>query len=493
MCGIAGIVGGWPDARATVERMLSSLRHRGPDGAAVHHVRGAVLGHQRLSIIDLDGGRQPIGNEDGTKWIVCNGEIYNYRELTEELLALGHQFATRSDTEVILHLYEQYGEACLGRLRGMFAFAIWDEVAGSLFLARDHLGQKPLFYTQRGDKLAFASEIKALLTLLPGAPAANLDALHQYLSLRVIAPPLTMFEGIAKLAPGHCLAYSPRQGMRIRRYWDLDYEPKHGGSEQELLEELERQLIEAVRLHMVSDVPVGGFLSGGLDSTLVVALARTHAARGPMPTFTMGLAYGEYDEAPAARLVAERYGTDHHEEVVVPSLIDHLGDLVHYLDEPSDPLSICSYLVSRMASRHVKVVLGGDGGDELFGGYDRYYGNVYAGYYAARAGPDPARDREAPAALPAGRALVQEQGASAQMAARARRSSPAGSGMPAAWATSMCAPTSATVCSGRRWPGPPRALTPMPPFGAPTTRPGRSIPSTACSTPTAASGCRTIR
>src|SRR5262245_35203573 len=165
MCGIAGIVGGWPDARSTVERMLSSLRHRGPDGAAVQHARGAVLGHQRLSIIDLEGGRQPIGNEDGTKWIVCNGEIYNYRELTEELLALGHRFATRSDTEVVLHLYEEYGEACLGRLRGMFAFAIWDEVSGSLFLARDHLGQKPLFYSQRGDKLAFASEIKALLTL----------------------------------------------------------------------------------------------------------------------------------------------------------------------------------------------------------------------------------------------------------------------------------------------------------------------------------------
>jgi asparagine synthase (glutamine-hydrolysing) len=288
MCGIAGIVGGRASGRAAVGRMLDTLRHRGPDGEAVHAARGATLGHRRLSIIDLEGGRQPIGNEDGTKWIVCNGEIYNYRELAAGLRARGHRFTTESDTEVVLHLYEELGDACLDRLRGMFAFAIWDDVAGTLFMARDHLGQKPLFYLRRGSEFAFASEIKALLTLLPGAPAPNLDALHQYLALRVVAPPLTMFEGVSKLPPAHCLTYSPGQGVRIRRYWDLDYEPKHAGGEAELLEELERRLVEAVRLHLVSDVPLGAFLSGGLDSTLVVALARAHAAAGdPMPTFAL--------------------------------------------------------------------------------------------------------------------------------------------------------------------------------------------------------------
>jgi asparagine synthase (glutamine-hydrolysing) len=382
MCGIAGIVGGRCAERAAMARMLDALRHRGPDDEAIHVGQGATLGHRRLSIIDLEGGRQPIGNEDGTKWIVCNGEIYNYRELMAELEAKGHRFATRSDTEVVLHLYEELGEACVERLRGMFAFAIWDDESGTLFAARDHLGQKPLFYRLADGELAFASEIKALLTLLPGAPRPNLDALHQYLALRIVAPPLTMFEGIAKLPPAHCLSYAPGRGLRVWRYWNLAYEPKLQGTEEELLEALEQQLIESVRLHMVSDVPVGAFLSGGLDSTLVVALARTHAAAGAMPTFTLGLPYGAFDEAPAARLVAARYGTEHHEQVLVPSLLESLPELVHHLDEPSDPLSVCSFLVSRLASRHVKVVLGGDGGDELFGGYDRYYGNLYAGYYA---------------------------------------------------------------------------------------------------------------
>ena len=381
MCGIAGVVGGrWSDP-AVIGRMLHALRHRGPDDGATHGGNGGVLGHRRLSIIDLEGGRQPIGNEDGTKWVVCNGEIYNYRELMAELEAKGHRFRTRSDTEVVLHLYEELGEACLGRLRGMFAFAIWDTTEQRLFAARDHLGQKPFYYRQVGNELAFASEIKGLLPLLD-RPEVDASALHQYLALRVIAPPLSMFRGISKLPPAHCLSFSVREGLKIRRYWDLSYEPKLKGSEDELLEALEQQLIESVRLHMVSDVPVGSFLSGGLDSTLVVAMTMKHAAKEPLPTFTIGLPYGEYDEAPAARLVAERYGTRHHEQRMVPSLVEHLPELVYFLDEPSDPLSVCSWLVSQMARREVKVVLGGDGGDELFGGYDRYYGNLYAGYYA---------------------------------------------------------------------------------------------------------------
>lgn len=384
MCGIAGIVGGRCADPEAMRRVLHALRHRGPDDEDLHQARGATLGHRRLSIIDLAGGRQPIGNEDGTRWIVCNGEIYNYKELMRELEQKGHRFRTRSDTEVILHLYEELGEACLDRLRGMFAFAIWDENEQRLFAARDHLGQKPFFYREgAGGELAFASEIKGLLPLLPGAPSVDAEALHQYLALRIVAQPRSMFREIGKLPPAHALTFSARDGLRIRRYWDLPYGPKLEGSEDELVDALEEQLVESVRLHMVSDVPVGAFLSGGLDSTLVLALAAKHGGvPEPIPTFTIGLPYGEYDEAPAARLVAERYGTRHTERLMVPSLTANLPDLVYHLDEPSDPLSVCTYLVSKIAKEHVKVVLGGDGGDELFGGYDRYYGNLYAGYYA---------------------------------------------------------------------------------------------------------------
>src|SRR3954447_15078431 len=382
MCGIAGIVGGRHTDPALVERMLGLIRHRGRDDQGIRAARGATLGHRRLSIIDLAGGRQPIGNEDGTKWIVCNGEIYNYRELTAELEAKGHRFRTRSDTEVILHLYEEVGEGLLDRLRGMFAFAIWDEAEQRLFAARDHLGQKPLFYRHAGDELAFASEIKAVLAVLDTAPRPDLCAFRQYLALRFTTPPATMFAQVSKLPPAHCLSFSVKGGLEVRRYWDLAYEPKLKGSEDELLDALEAELIEAVRLHRVSDVPVGAFLSGGLDSTLVTALAAKHVAGGPFPTFSLGLPYGDHDEAPHARLVAERYGTSHHELVTVPSMLEHLPALIHYLDEPTDPLSVCLFLISRLASRHAKVVLGGNGGNELFGGYDRYYGNLYAGCHA---------------------------------------------------------------------------------------------------------------
>ena len=381
MCGIIGCIGTAPSV-AEVRRMLDALRHRGPDDEGIYVGTGAVLGHRRLSIIDLDGGRQPIANEDQSAWIVCNGEIYNYKELRRELEQAGHRFATLSDTEVILHLYEDHGARCLSRLRGMFAFAIWDEAKRILFAARDHLGQKPLFYRESAGKLMFASELKGLLAAAEASPEPDLDALHQYLALRIVAPPLTMFRGIRKLPPAHFLVFGPSSGLRIERYWDLEYEPKLTGSEDALLEQLEDQLIESVKLHMVSDVPVGAFLSGGLDSTLILALAMTHATGEAMPSFTLGLPYRDFNEAPYARMVAQRYGAQHHEATIVPSLIDNLPALVETLDEPSDPLSVATHLISEMASEHVKVVLGGDGGDELFGGYDRYYGNLHAGYYA---------------------------------------------------------------------------------------------------------------
>jgi len=391
MCGISGLAGSIDEiaaARPLAEAMLGRLAHRGPDGHDLVQLPGAWLGHRRLSIIDLAGGRQPIANEDETIWIVCNGEIYNYEQLRRELIAKGHVFRTASDTEVILHLFEQEGTACLQRLRGMFAFAIYDCRSRTLFCARDHLGQKPLFYGEKDGRFGFASEIKGLVPMLGDDVALNPQALAQYFSLRIIASPLSMFEGIAKLPPAHYLLFDPDKGVRVERWWDLSFEPKRHGSERDLLDALEAKTIEAVKLHLVADVEVGAFLSGGLDSTLVAAIAAKHGGLArPMPTFTIGIPYGDYDEAPTARLVADAYATEHHEETVIPSLVDNLAALVTCLDEPSDSLSVCSWLISAFAARRVKVVLGGDGGDELFGGYDRYYGNLYASWYALLPAP----------------------------------------------------------------------------------------------------------
>jgi asparagine synthase (glutamine-hydrolysing) len=368
-------------------RMLEVMRHRGPDDSGIRASPGAILGQRRLSIIDLCGGRQPIANEDGTLWVVCNGEIYNHQRLRKALEEKGHRFSTRSDTEVIVHLYEEYGERCVEHMRGMFAYAIWDEPRRKLIAGRDRLGQKPLYYVERAGEFAFASEIKALLALDRSLAKIDLAALDQYLTLRLIASPRSMFQAIRKLPPAHALSYSLEGGLRIDRYWDLDYEPKLKGSEEDLLGELEDRLVECLRLHLVSDVPVGAFLSGGLDSTLVVAMLMRHVATQPVRTFSVGLPYGEFDEAPYARMVAEKYGTQHREMVVTPSIAATLPKLVWHLDEPSDPLSVCTYVIAGMAREDVKVVLGGDGGDELFGGYDRYYGNRFASHYALLPSP----------------------------------------------------------------------------------------------------------
>ncbi len=382
MCGIAGITGHNRFSIDDLRRMLNTLVHRGPDDEGTYASDDILLGQRRLSIIDLEGGHQPIPNEDRSLWIVCNGEIYNYRSLREDLIQRGHKFSTHSDSEVILHLYEEYGEDCVRQLRGMFSFAIWDESRKSLFAARDRLGQKPFYYVELNGAFCFASEIKALLALDPSLAELDLAALDQYLTLRVIAPPMSMFRKIRKLPPAHTLKFQVGKEVQIRRYWQLDYEPKHSGSDEELADELEEKLIACIKLHMVSDVPVGAFLSGGLDSTLVTAILMKHVASEPVQTFSMGLPYKQFDEAPYARMVAEQYGTIHHEETITPSLVESLPKLIWHLDEPSDPLSVCSYHIAGIARKHVKVVLGGDGGDELFGGYDRYYGNRYASHYA---------------------------------------------------------------------------------------------------------------
>lgn len=383
LCGIAGII----SERRTfgdkaMQRMLHALRFRGPDDEGSYEAAGAILGQRRLSIIDLEGGHQPIPNEDKSLWLVCNGEVYNYESLRASLISRGHTFSTHSDSEVILHLYEEKGERCVEDLRGMFSFAIWDENKKQLFAARDRLGQKPLYYIDLGGEFFFASEIKALLALDPSFARMDEEALDQYLTLRIIAPPRSMFKQIRKLPPSHTLTFSASRGLQTYRYWDLEFEPKLTGSDEELVDQLEEEILEALRLHMVSDVPVGAFLSGGMDSTLVVSMLMKHINQEPIDTFTMGLPYGNYNEAPFAKMVADRYGTRHHEEILTPSLTETLPDLVDHLDEPSDPLSVCTYLIARTARKKVKVVLGGDGGDELFGGYDRYYGYKYAGYYA---------------------------------------------------------------------------------------------------------------
>ncbi len=362
--------------------MIDALSHRGPDDHGIYEGFGATLGHRRLSIIDLGGGHQPIVDRSHGLSIVFNGEIYNYHALRKELLNEGIQLNTDSDTEVILQLYRSRGKRVLESLRGMFAFAIWDEKNQQLFAARDHLGQKPFYYHTDNNKFAFSSEIKGLLAFDPSLRELDHQALDQYFSLRIIASPYSMFRRIRKLPPAHFLTYSKEHGLKIEPYWTLEFEPKDVRSEDDILDGLEERLIEAIRLHVVSDVPVGAFVSGGLDSTLVTAILMKHVADAPIPTFTLGLPHESYNEAPLARLVAEKYGTQHFERTEIPSLTKHLPTLIHHLDEPSDPLSICVYMVSEMASEHVKVVLGGDGGDELFGGYDRYYGNLYAGHYA---------------------------------------------------------------------------------------------------------------
>jgi asparagine synthase (glutamine-hydrolysing) len=354
MCGIAGIVGALDPGGADMRAMLRALVHRGPDGEGIFADSQATLGHRRLSIIDIAGGRQPLHNVEKTIWLVCNGEIYNYHELRASLAADGHRFVTNSDCEVIIGLYERYGDGLLDHLRGMFAFALWDTRKQRLLAARDHLGQKPFFYIDQPDRFAFGSEIKSLLALDPALRVLNLQALEQYLALRLIGPPLTMFKDVRKLPPGHLLTVERGARPKIRAYWDLKFEPKIQGSEESLIDELEERICESLRLHMVSDVRVGAFLSGGLDSSLLVAMLAKRVGVKDLPTFTIGLPYQRFDEAPYARSVAEMYGTEHHERTITLSLTGILPDLIYHLDEPSDPLSLCAYQVARFARETVK-------------------------------------------------------------------------------------------------------------------------------------------
>jgi len=374
MCGIAGIVGSGDDGPVgydVLQRMCQTLVHRGPDEQGLFIKSGAALGMRRLRIIDLAGGQQPIFNEDRTAWVIFNGEIYNFRELRKELEDQGHRFRTNSDTEVIVHLYEDLGADCVHKLRGMFAFALFDERRRRLLLARDRLGKKPLHYALSGGQLFFGSEIKAILAAVPELATTDSQALLQYFYFGYIPDPATAFSNISKLPPGHLLEFENGK-VRVRQYWDL---PEYGNaspdSEEECLEQLEARLAEAVRIRLVADVPLGALLSGGTDSSTIVALM-ARASRS-VKTFSIGFRHAEFNEAPYARMVAEKFGTEHHELILEPNVLQTLEALSHCLEEPfGDSSMLPTYYVSCMAREYVTVVLSGDGGDEAFGGYERY-------------------------------------------------------------------------------------------------------------------------
>jgi asparagine synthase (glutamine-hydrolysing) len=378
LCGIAGIVSGGTDTR--IEAMTRALAHRGPDGEGYYRDANVALGHRRLSIVDVTGGRQPISNEDDTLVLVCNGEIYNSPALRAELIKAGHRFKTATDVEVILHLYEEHGLACVPMLRGMFAFAIWDVRERLLVLARDHMGQKPLFYAASGGRFVFASEPKGVLASGVVAPDVDLDGLWHYISLRYLPDRKTMFRGVEKLPAGSTLTW--RDGrVETHVYWQPDFRKKKEAPEGAIVDELDSLLRSTVALHTLSDVEVGTFLSGGIDSSTVAAILASQAS-APVKSFSIGVEEQGFDELPYAAMVAQRYGMNAQSEVVRADLIRLVPPMVYHMDEPADPFAAGVYLASRLAARHVKVVLSGDGGDENFAGYDRYVGQRLIDLYA---------------------------------------------------------------------------------------------------------------
>lgn len=379
MCGIAGYVSEHPASESCEEMSLATLHHRGPDEQGAWQGEHVFLGMCRLSIIDLSGGKQPIWNEDRTCCIVYNGELYNFLDMRPELEARGHIFRTRSDTEVILHAYEEWGPDCLKRFNGMFAFAIWDERKKRLLLARDRIGEKPLYYYHDGTRLVFASEIKAILADPTILRQINVRGLSNYLAFGYAVAPETIYRNIYKLLPGnYLLTESGSVQFKIAQYWDVGDEPQLAKgaalSEAEYEDAILNLLDDSVRRRMIADVPVGAFLSGGVDSSAIVALMKRHAS-GPVKTFSLGFDFGNtYNELSDAQRVARFLGTDHYElRAEHIDLVETLRTLVYHYDEPfGDPAGFPVYLLSRFARKQVKVVLTGDGGDELFGGYRRY-------------------------------------------------------------------------------------------------------------------------
>jgi asparagine synthase (glutamine-hydrolysing) len=385
MCGITGAVWTDPDkalSRETLERMIAVLRHRGPDDSggyaadlqhrSIHEaVPGVALGHQRLSIIDVAGGHQPLSNEDGTVWVVFNGEIYNFAQLRRRLEGCGHSFRTASDTECIVHLYEEEGLEFVGQLDGMFGLALWDARRRRLVLARDRLGEKPLVYREEPGRLLFASELKSLLEVRDVPRRIDPQALDEYLTYQYVPHPHTIFQGIAKLSPGHRAVYCDGR-LDVQPYWQPDFHAEDRRPQADYVAELRELLKASVAMRLQSDVPLGAFLSGGIDSSIVVGLMRQLNA-GPVRTFSIGFPVKEFDETHYARLVARHFQTVHEEFQVQPDAMEILPRLVWHYDEPfADSSAVPTWYVSQMTRQHVTVALTGDGGDELFGGYPRY-------------------------------------------------------------------------------------------------------------------------
>lgn len=388
MCGIAGILDYTSAGRvseADIKKICDAMVHRGPDDEGYHLGFRAVdggyktgIGMRRLAIIDLETGRQPIYNEDKSVAVVLNGEIYNFRELRSEL-ETRHRFSTKTDTETIAHLYEEMGEKCVERLRGMFAFAVWDEKRKKLFIARDRIGKKPLYYMSGGGRFVFASEIGACLKAAAAAPTVDAEALDSYLTYQYVPPPLTIYKQIRALLPATTLSVEADGRMSFREYWFLDFRPKVGIDFREACAETRRLLAEAVRLRMVSDVPLGAFLSGGHDSSIVTGLM-SEVSGAPVKTFSIGFEDEEYSELLYARLVAGYFGTEHHEYILKPDYSALLPSIVKHYGQPfADSSALPTFLVSRETRKYVTVALNGDGGDEFFGGYLRYKAMKYAG------------------------------------------------------------------------------------------------------------------
>lgn len=383
MCGIAGKFSfrGQPIDQGLLEHMGKLIAHRGPDDVG-YYCQGSVgLVHRRLSIIDLSpAGHQPMSTPDGKIWIVFNGEIYNYQELRQPFVDQGYPFRSHSDTEVILALYEKYGEACLQYLRGMFAFALWDTRQEKLFIARDRLGKKPLKYYVSDNEIVFASELKALFADPVVPRQVDERAIYHYLSFQYVPGPLTGFQGIAKLPPAHYLV-AHKGKVDVKRYWQLSYAHQVQRPEEEWTELIRRELRESVRLRMIADVPLGAFLSGGVDSSAVVAMMAEQSSR-PVKTFSIGFPEASHNELEYARMIAQRFGTDHTEFIVEPKALEVLPKLIHHYEEPyADSSAVPTYYVSQLTRQHVTVVLNGDGGDENFAGYGRYQIHQFASAY----------------------------------------------------------------------------------------------------------------
>ncbi len=381
MCGITGIFAAksQQEREPLIKAMTDSLLHRGPDDEGFYHDELASLAQRRLSIIDVDGGHQPILDDSGNLVLVCNGEIYNSPELRTELETQGYPFKTHTDVEVILPLYQQYGRDCVRHLRGMFAFAIWDKRDNSVFFARDHMGQKPLFFMPTDDGLYLGSEVKALLAAEALPKEIDMTCFWHYISMRFVPDRLTFFKGIEKLQAGHWGHW--RGGdLTVERYWDIDFTQKLSASAQDIEEQLNTVLLDTVKHHLLSDVRVGAFLSGGIDSSTITAMMAELG--NDTPVFSIGVKEAGFNELPWAKMVVDKYGLESHERVVDADLIHLIPKMIHHMDEPADPFGVGVYLVSEIASKHVKVVLAGDGGDESFAGYDRFEGQRWSEYYA---------------------------------------------------------------------------------------------------------------